>query len=287
MTETAQNLERFRELNREEWTNSSVVDGWRKWYKPFSEFFRPVTEKMVNDGEIQSGMQILDLASGSGDPAITFSRVVGTGGHVTATDFNPEMLAGAEANAKEAAAENLSFRQADAHELPFENETFDRVTCRLGVMYFGDHVQALREMRRVLKPKGKVVLVATGGFEQPFIDNTLGILMKHVEMPPPEPDAPDPFRFSPNGSLSGALESADFRDIQEEHVALDLSWPGSPAELRKWFVDIAPPVQAILERLPEERRGDIYAEMETSLGRFVADDSVNIPVHFVFGGGSK
>ena len=111
--------------------------------------------------------------------------------------------------------------------------------------------------------------------------------MKHVELPPPEPDAPDPFRFSPEGLLSSALESAEFRDIREEHVALDLSWPGSPEELRRWFVDIAPPVQAILEQLPEERRGGVYAEMETSLGRFVADTSVDIPVHFVFGGGSK
>ena len=54
MAEATPNLERFKELNREEWTNNDVVDGWRKWYKSFSEFFRPLTQKMVHDGEIQS-----------------------------------------------------------------------------------------------------------------------------------------------------------------------------------------------------------------------------------------
>jgi SAM-dependent methyltransferase len=277
------NVERFKELNREEWTDPSVVDGWRKWHKPFSEWLKPITQKMVDDGEIQSGMQVLDLASGSGDPAISFARIVGPTGHVTATDFNPEMLSVAEANAKEAAVENMVFEQADAHSLRFDDESFDRVTCRFGVMYFGDHVQALREMRRVLKPRGRVVLIANGPFEQPFIENTLGVLIKHIDMPPGDPDAPDTFRFSPDGFMHAALQAAGFRDMREEHGAPDLFWPSSPMDLWQWFVDIAAPFKPLLAQLSQEQRKSVFEEIETALGKFSTGDGVKISLHYTFG----
>jgi len=280
-------VERFKELNREEWTDPAVIDGWRKWHKPFSQWFRPVTEKMVRDGEIGSGMRILDLASGSGEPAITFAQMVGPEGHVTATDFGAEMLSVAEANASEAAVRNITFRKADAHALPFEDESFDRVTCRHGVMYFGDHVQALCEARRVLKPNGKVVLTANGPFEQPFFEHTLVILMKHVEMPPPDPNAPDGLRFSPEGVMRSALESAGFRDVREEHLDPTFFWPRPPGDVWRWFVDIAAPFKPLLAQLPEEKRKEVFDEIESALARFSTQGGANVPFHYVFGMGTK
>ena len=280
-------IERFKELNREEWTDASVVDGWRKWHKVFSEWIQPLTEKMVRDGEIGSGMRILDLASGSGEPAITLARLVGPEGHVTATDFGADMLSVAEANASQATAQNMTFRKADAHSLPFEEESFDRVTCRHGVMYFGDHVHALREARRVLKPNGRVVLTANGPFDQPFVEHTIVILMKHVEMPAPDPDAPDTFRLSPDGVMRGALESAGFRDVREEHLESDMFWPRPPGEFWQWFVDIAAPFKPLLERLPQEKRKEVSEEIESGLARFSAEGGAMIPLHYVFGMGTK
>ena len=181
------NVDRFIELNREEWTDPSVVDGWRRWHQPLTEWLAPITQKMVDEGEIRSGMRVLDLASGSGDPAITLARTVGPAGHVVATDFNPGMLSVAQANAEAAGIENIVFEEADAHALRFDNDSFDRVTSRFGIMYFGDHIQALREMRRVLKPGGRVVLIANGPMQQPFIENTIGVLTAHIEMPSSDP----------------------------------------------------------------------------------------------------
>ena len=71
-----------------------------------------------------------------------------------ATDLGPGMLGAAEENARTAGVTNISFQQADAHSLPLPDETFDRVTCRFGVMYFAEIGQALREIRRVLRRRG-------------------------------------------------------------------------------------------------------------------------------------
>lgn len=288
MTEPiAYDVERFKELNRQEWTDRSVVDGWRKWHQPYSEWAQPVTEKMASEGEIAPGMKILDLASGSGEPAITFARIVGADGHVTATDFGADMLSLAKAHAREAEVENITFQEVDAHLLPFEDESFDRVTCRHGVMYFGDHVQALREARRVLKPGGRVVLTANGPFEQPLWEYTLFVFMKHVEMPPPNPDAPDTFRFSPKGVMRDALESAGFRDVHEEHLAPEMFWPRPPGEVWDWFVDIAAPFKPLIDQLGDEKRDDVFEEIRNALARFSTEGGANVPFHYVFGMGTK
>lgn len=280
-------VNRFNELNQKEWTNSSVVDGWRKWHKPFTEWVRPITQKMVNDGGIQAGMRVLDLASGSGDPAITFAKIVGPTGHVTATDFNPEMLAIAEANAKSEGFENMAFKTADAHSLQFEDESFDRVTSRFGVMYFGDHIQALREMRRVLKPGGRVVLIANGPFQQPLIENTLGILMKHIELPPSDPDTPDPFRFAPEGFMRNALKEAGFCEIMEERGIPDMIWPHSPSEFWEWFSDVSAPFKPLLHQLSSQQREAIIGEIVAALDEFSIENGVKLPLYYTFGTGVK
>ena len=72
------------------------------------------------------------------------------------------MLAAAADQAQQRHVTNITFQQADAETLPFPAQTFDVVTCRMGVMLFPDVVQALREIARVLKPEGRVAFIAQG-----------------------------------------------------------------------------------------------------------------------------
>ncbi len=262
MTETANNdVKRFKKLNEEEWTNTTVVNGWRKWHEPCRTFFRPLTEKMIGAGNLQPRMRVLDMASGSGEPAITFAGLVGPEGHVTATDFGADMLATAEENANKVGLKNITFQQADALSLPYADESFDRVTCRQGIMYFGDYVHALQEIRRVLKANSLVVLTTTGSFEQPFFQCLVGTLMKHVKMPPPEPNAPNPFYFGTEGLLTNAFKEAGFNKIHEEHLSPELFWPGSPNNLWQWFLDVAAPFKPLLEQLSANQYDQVYQEI--------------------------
>jgi len=140
--------EQFKEQVRAEWTDSATVAAWRKWHSKSAAQTREATEAIVQVAHVAQGLQILDLASGAGEPSLTLARAVGPPGHVTATDLGAGMLALAEENAQRAGLTNLTFQEADAHTLPFADEIFDRVTCRFGVMYFADVGLALREVRR-------------------------------------------------------------------------------------------------------------------------------------------
>ena len=110
-------------------------------------------EALLAHADIQPGMEVLDLASGTGDPAITIAGLV-EDGHVTASDLSPAMLEACTEHAREAGLTNLTCQQADAESLPFADDSFDRVTSRLGIMYFVDVQTALAEIMRVLKPGG-------------------------------------------------------------------------------------------------------------------------------------
>src|ERR1051325_619125 len=100
---------------REEW--KAAARGWRKWDAKIVAWTAPVTAALVAVAEIRPGMQVLDIGSGTGEPALTLAGVVGPTGHVTATDLSPEMLAVAEDKAREQGATNVSFEVADAEQL--------------------------------------------------------------------------------------------------------------------------------------------------------------------------
>lgn len=109
----------------------------------------------------QAGDAILDCATGTGDLALAFKRKVGPTGRVMGTDFCPEMLQSAPAKAAQAGLE-LEFQVADAMALPFESNTFDVASIAFGIRNVDDPVVCLREMARVVKPGGRVVVLEFG-----------------------------------------------------------------------------------------------------------------------------
>ncbi len=165
------------------------------------------------------------------------------------------MLAIAAENCRGLGLENVSFEIADAHALPFPDEHFDRVTSKLGVMYFVDCAQSLGEIRRVLKPDGKLALLAWGSPDiSPYIQATLGPVFERAQLPPPSAEVPQPFRFAQPGTLSAELEHAGFREVEEQTHVVPLAWPGPPEEVWEHLYDIAAPFRPVIDGLrPEDR----------------------------------
>jgi ubiquinone/menaquinone biosynthesis C-methylase UbiE len=118
---------------------------WEKHREIIRQMFAPVTQALVDDGQIGSQHAVLDIATGPGEPALSVAALVGPQGRVFRIDPVLEMVAGARR-----AADNLGFRKthfdvAFADHLPFPDNTFDAVVSRFGVMSFPSPVDAVRE----------------------------------------------------------------------------------------------------------------------------------------------
>ena len=106
---------------------------------------------------VRPGQKVLDLAGGTGDLAIKFSRLVGDSGQVVLADINASMLqVGRSRLTDRGYAGNIEYVQADAEHLPFPDNNFNAVSIAFGLRNVTDKDQALRDMTRVLKPGGKL-----------------------------------------------------------------------------------------------------------------------------------
>ena len=283
MTTTANPMvEQFKAMVREEWTDAETVAAWRKWKAPFTVQTHAAKEAIIAAAQIAPGQFVLDIASGTGEPALTIAAMVGSAGHVTATDLGAGMLAVAEEDAHAHGLKNLTFQQADAHALPFADASFDRVTCRFGAMYFADSPTAFREIHRVLKPGGRAAFVAWGTFDaNPMMMACIGPFFTRVAPPPPPPGAPTPFKFAPSGTLAGELRAAGFTHVDEETQTVSLPWPGPPEELWQHFRDIAAPFRPLIDGLSEAEREAAIGEVLAGLRQFYDGERVNTPASIV------
>ena len=112
----------------------------------------------VLEADIREGYQVLDIAGGTGDLALAFSRKVGKSGRVVHTDINEAMLRTGRDRLLDAGVA-LPTLVCDAEKLPFPNDRFDVVSVAFGLRNMTHKVIALAEMNRVLKPGGKLLVL--------------------------------------------------------------------------------------------------------------------------------
>jgi ubiquinone/menaquinone biosynthesis C-methylase UbiE len=134
---------------------------------------KAVLARVVEMAQPRPDALVLDVATGTGHTAFALAPHAR---QVIATDVTPEMLEEGRKLNEESRMENVEFRLADAHELPFEDEMFDIVTCRRAAHHFVDIGRALREMRRVLKRNGRLVIDDRSVPEDDFVDATMNRL---------------------------------------------------------------------------------------------------------------
>lgn len=241
-----------------------------------------VTDALVEYADPHPGERALDLACGTGAPSLKVARRVGPKGHVIATDLSEEPLKIAGERARERNLANLEFRQADAHALPFSVSEFDLITCRFGVMFFADLPRALGEMKRVLRPGGRVAFAAWGSFDQPYFQSTVGVVLRHTAADVP-PGAAAMFKFGEPGKLAAALSRAGFVDARDEVRRVPWPWTESVEELWTYFRAVTVPFRPVLERATPEMEREILGE----LGKYWDGQRVNLTAEIVLAGGKK
>jgi ubiquinone/menaquinone biosynthesis C-methylase UbiE len=265
-----------RETIRQEWLAAAPF--WKKWSPQLVQQSRRATELVVESAALSPGLHVLDLASGTGEPALSIAAAVGPQGRVVATDLVREMLQAAEENAAHRGLKNMEFLAADAEQLPFPDHHFDRVTARFGIMFFPDIPKALREMRRVLKPGGRVSFVTWGPREEnPLFVTMIRPFLKYVEVPQPDPDSPHVFRFSDEAKLVRTFSEAGFAEARATKHKINWPWPGSPEEAWQGGSELAAPFKKIMAAVPADKREEAVAEAIAGIRQFSDGTSVNFP----------
>lgn len=122
--------------------------------------------RAVRESGLRPGMAVLDLCTGTGDLAVLCAKVVGASGVIAGADFNAAMLRGAP---RKDVAARIGWLQADALQLPFASERFDRLFIGFSTRNLADLGRGIREMARVLKPGGALVILETGFPRHPLL----------------------------------------------------------------------------------------------------------------------
>ena len=208
--------EQIREQQKALW--NKVSPGWKTWDRFIMEFMRPMADAIIERLEIKADDIVLDVAAGTGEPGLTIAGIA-RNGNVIGTDLSGEMLQIAEENAAAKGLINYSTRTSDVCDLPFYSNTFTKISCRMGFMFFPDMQLAADEMYRVLKPGGRFAISVWSAADQNFWSTAMtSVINKYIEMPAPLPDAPGMFRCAKPGLMADIFARAGFKHIGEQEI---------------------------------------------------------------------
>ncbi len=265
--------------NPPDWNSFSRANASQKWRKQPAAMGSGMTEAIVAAAQVAPRMRVLDIACGTGEPSITVARLLQGTGEVVGVDLSGGPLAIAGERARQHGLSNVRFQEADVHHLPFPDNSFDRITSRLGVMFFADLPRALREMHRVLKPGGRVTLLAWGKFDQPYFATTVGTVLKMLPGVELSSAGKNMNKFGTAGVLAGAMREANFVLVEENLNYVPWTWPGTAEEVWEYFQDVAVPFQSTLHAIPDQRKGEIDKAVLDAIKKYQVGDEVHFTAH--------
>jgi len=201
--------------SRDEWQERSKV--WATTAPQGKSPDDSFNQMIIAEAAIKPGEDILDIATGGGNPAVSIALSMQGRGSVTCTDLTPGMLETARGRAENLSLPLMRFAAADMRALPFPDGTFDCVTCRFGIMFPDDKIAAAAEARRVLKSGGRAAYVVWGSYEE---NPAFYVPRRTVAACFGEPEGPVPARHSMSapGTLKTILDGAGFIRTEEREL---------------------------------------------------------------------
>jgi ubiquinone/menaquinone biosynthesis C-methylase UbiE len=270
---------------RRQW--EGAAPGWAKWEEAIADWVVPATEAMLDMAGVVPGAQVLDLASGAGSQSLHAARRVGAEGRVVASDISETMLHHVRENARAAGLGNVSTLAGAAEDLEVEPESFDAVTCRLGLMLFAEPAKALAAAKRALKPGGKVaVVVVTTPAANPFLAKPMQILLRRAGKAPPAPGKPGLFALGASGVLERLLAESGFDRIEQRTVAAPLRLP-SAGDAMALMQEAFGAYRAVVGDCSEAVRKAAWAEVGETLQAFESAAGFEGPAEVLVAAGVK
>jgi ubiquinone/menaquinone biosynthesis C-methylase UbiE len=236
-------------------------------------FFLPWAHDLVELVAPQGGERALDVACGTGAVTRLLATRVEPRGSVMGVDVNPGMLEVARARVPDP---NVEWREASVLDLPFEDGAFDLVVCQQGLQFFPDRPRALRQMRRVLSPRGRLGLACwRTSDESPAYAAVERALSRRLG---PERGKLPPFSLSDAGELQNLVAEAGFRDVRIDSRRKLVEWPSTNVFVRATAA-AAPTMLGALAEQGDTVLAAIVAEVEADIQPFrQPDGAIRFPM---------
>lgn len=231
----------------------------------------PWVGRVVDLAAPAPGDRVLDVACGTGIVGRTVAAMFGGEIRFFGVDLDPGMLAVGRSEAG-----SLRALRGDAQALPFTDASFDVVYCQLGLMFMPDRGRALQEMRRVLKPGGRVGLMAWGRMEEcPVFEAWARTLGEHLG-PEPASAAALPFALGDTGILEGLLREAQFREVAVVREKGEVRFPSLDVLLRTYANGLR--MTEWFARSTPETRARMVADMRAACAAYESERGLEFPI---------
>ena len=268
--------------------HAAPPEAWDTIAEGYDRYVAPQEVDLANEAlhlvGLQPGERFLDVAAGTGGLSLPAARL---GAQVLATDWSPAMIERFQARSREEGLRNAEGRVMDCHALELPDDRFDVTGSQFGVMLVPDQPRALREMVRVTKPGGRVLVIAYGSpAELEFLQVFIGALEAVAPELPGPPDDPPPLEFqvSDPDVLRRRLTDAGLKDVRVQHTAERPAFT-SGQELWDWVLNGNPMPGMLVEDLTERQRAQLRQVLDGMLreraganGRAVLTNAVNIGI---------
>jgi len=230
---------------------------------------------LLASASLAPGERVLDVACGTGLVAIDAARAVGPDGQVLGIDLSGQMVDAAGQRARERRLSNVSFARMDAEALDLPDASFDAALCALGLMYMPDPAQALREMRRVLRPGGRLGLAVWGERSRCGWSAVFQIVDAEVA----SEVCPLFFRLGQQGALERLCADAKFEAIEHRRIATMLAYADADEACNAAFV--GGPVALAWSRFGDDVRELVRARYVESIEAWRHGQGYKVPGEFV------
>ena len=237
--------------------NDRAAMTWTSLQNRIDLMFTPLTTIALDAAAPVLGERVVDVGCGCGATVLALAGRVGPDGHVLGVDVSEPMTARAKQRIAEAGLSQAEVRVADASTFAFAPASTDLLFSRFGVMFFADPTAAFANLRRAMRPKGRLLFAAW----RDFADNSwFSVPVEAAKdllppSPPTEPDAPGPFAFANPDRVSALLGAAGWTDIgvTRHDMPIRLAPAGQVAEAAEFVTRMGALARALGEAEPELR----------------------------------
>ncbi|GCE30793.1 hypothetical protein KDA_62770 [Dictyobacter alpinus] len=248
------------------------------------QLYGVATRQMLEAAYLKPGNQVLDVAAGTGDQSLAAARLVGPEGSLLAIDIAQEMLNVAARLAKEEGLGNLMMRTMNAEQLDLPDNRYDAVISRFGLMLISNQRQALLEIRRVLKPGGRLAaLVWSKPEHNPLFAPYVTFVNNAWEAEHSGEKASDPFSLADQDFFVRTLETAGLREVQIHVIKLTFHFPTFDV-LTSWW---GTPFQQALRKLDFVSRQRVEESIQQTVRPFEGAQGFVAPAELLLGTAMK